>query len=154
MERKLPPRRLNPLGAAVAATSVQAALAAAPAAQGEAAAVPTLDEQIRLARMKLELKPAARDLNRQLLANVDSKLQEAVERFMGFKVTDPKQVAGRLTHQDAPEGRTFYVDGVAVLFVGPADISVEGTVLHAQQEVRQLLPEDFKPAAAGGIIVL
>lgn len=110
---------------------------------------PTLDEQIRLARIKVEMKPAARDLNRQLLANVDEKLQEAVERFMGFKVTDPQQVAGRLTHAivEGDEGMTYFLDGTPILWVGPADIQVEETTLHAQQEVRQLLPEDFKPAS-------
>lgn len=141
MDRKLPPRRLNMLGAA-------AAIAANAASEQAAPASPTLDEQIRLARLKLEMKPAARNLNRQLLANVDEKLKEAVQRYLGFPVTDPQQIAGRLMHGtvEGDEGMTYFIDGTPILWVGPADVKVEDTVLHATQEVRQLLPEDFRPA--------
>jgi hypothetical protein len=137
--RKLPPRRLNAVGVAVAAAAAEA----------------TFEHQLREANLKMPIKNAMRDLAWQMQEHLDAELKKAVERFLGFEVTDPQQIAGRLTHIQPPGDQvTWYqMDGVPVLKAGAQVLERRGEDIHAFQLVEQLLPEDYKPAAAGGIIV-
>lgn len=137
--RKLPPRRLNPL-------AVVAAIAAAQA---------TFEQQLREANLKMPIKDKMRELAKQMQGHLDAELKKAVERFLGFEVTDPQQVAGRLqhVHLEGEVGTIYAVDGVAVLRAGPQVLDRREDAIHAFQLVEQLLPEDYKPAAKGGIIL-
>lgn len=150
MDRKLHPRRMHALGTAVAAVAARPFLEAQAAAEADFAA------QLREANLKLPIKDKMRDLARQMQQHLDAELQKAVERFLGHPVTDPRQVAGRLTHQQPPvealrdaaqgEACTIYsMDGVPVLKAGAQVLERRGDELHAFQLVEQLLPEDFKP---------
>lgn len=132
--RQLPPRRLNPLGAAVAQTAAEA----------------TFEEQLREANLKLPMKASMKDLARQMQGHLDAELQKAVQRFLGFEITDPTVLVGRLQHvQHRGEETTIYmVDGVAVLRCGPQVLERRGEELHAYQLVEQLLSEDFEPPPA------
>lgn len=136
--RRLPPRRLNPVGVAVAIGAAQA----------------SFDQQLREANLKMPIKDAMRDLARQMQAHLDAELQKAVQRFLGFEVTDPVQVKGHLTHVPHMTGTdrqhtTYFMDGVPILRAGAQVLKRDGEAIHAYQPVTQLLPEDFKPVAQG-----
>jgi hypothetical protein len=108
-----------------------------------------LDAQIREAALVMPIKDAMRQLADQARENVEQQLHAAIERYLSEVVTDPKQIDGHLTHAtvEGDAGTVYQMDGTPVLFVGALNIERDGTSMQAQQEVKCLLPADFKPAS-------
>jgi hypothetical protein len=107
------------------AGAVQTALAAAEA-------------QAKEVMERLPLKDATKEVLQQAQADVDAQLLAAVERYLGGPVTDPAQVEGRLRHADVVDGkrgRTFYMDGMPLLRIGPLQVYREGDIIHGKHDV-------------------
>lgn len=96
----------------------------------------------REAAMKIPIKEATREVARRLLADLDAALQLAVERYLGQPLTDPETLRGRLTNAtyEGEEGETYCVDGVPVLWAGPASIVRDGDSVRGNRQLRQLEP--------------
>jgi hypothetical protein len=94
---------------------------------------------------RIPIKDAMRDLMAQLNAELEANLKTAIEAFTGEPLTDPEVLRGRLHHVarqgDEDAGLTYFMDGVAILWVGPAAIIRQGDVLTANRSIQQLVPD-------------
>lgn len=101
-------------------------------------AIDAADAQYKAVMEKLPVKFATKEVLQQAQADVDGQLLAAVERYLGAPVTDPEQVEGRLRHADViggDKGRTFYMDGVPILHIGPLQVYREGDTICGKHDV-------------------